>query len=46
MLTHGDNESSPYKTASVERIKRAFHAMLRRIALGKAKGENEDQPEG
>ncbi|QYD72127.1 tetratricopeptide repeat protein [Paraburkholderia edwinii] len=39
MLAHGDNGSFPYKTASVERIKRAFHAMLARIASGKVKGD-------
>jgi tetratricopeptide (TPR) repeat protein len=50
MLAHGDNASFPYKTAAVERIKRAFHVMLRRIALQKDKGEADqseaDQGEG
>jgi hypothetical protein len=41
MLAHGDNESFPYKTASVERIKRAFHAMLGRIASPKAQNGDE-----
>jgi tetratricopeptide (TPR) repeat protein len=40
MLVHGDNESFPYKTASVERIKHAFHAMLGRIAQRKEAGED------
>lgn len=39
MLVHGDNASFPYKTASVERIKQAFHAMLHRIALRTQKVE-------
>ncbi|CAB3750284.1 tetratricopeptide repeat protein [Paraburkholderia solisilvae] len=37
MLVHGGNEAFPYKTASVERIKRAFHMLLRRVALQKEK---------
>jgi tetratricopeptide (TPR) repeat protein len=28
MLVHGNNEAFPYKTAAVERIKKAFHSML------------------
>lgn len=33
MLVHGNNQQFPYKTAAVERIKNAFHAMLaRRVA--------------
>jgi tetratricopeptide (TPR) repeat protein len=32
MLVHGRNSSFPYKTEPVMRIKRAFHAMLERLA--------------
>jgi tetratricopeptide (TPR) repeat protein len=28
MLVHGNNDTFPYKTAAVERIKQAFHSML------------------
>jgi tetratricopeptide (TPR) repeat protein len=39
MLAHGDNDAFPYKTPSVERIKRAFHAMLGRIVQRRERGE-------
>ena len=32
MLVHGRNQQFPYKTAAVERIKQAFHALLERLA--------------
>ncbi|KFG95470.1 hypothetical protein GQ56_0120470 [Burkholderia paludis] len=32
MLVHGNNASFPYKTAAVERIRQAFHALLARRA--------------
>ncbi|WP_423371686.1 tetratricopeptide repeat protein [Burkholderia sp. LMG 32019] len=34
MLVHGNNECFPYKTAAVERIRQAFHALLARRATG------------
>jgi hypothetical protein len=33
MLVHQDNGPFPYKAPAVDRIKRAFDAMLRRMAL-------------
>jgi tetratricopeptide (TPR) repeat protein len=35
MLVHGNNEQFPYKTAAVERIKGAFHAMLARCVAAR-----------
>ena len=32
MLVHGRNQQFPYKTEAVERIKRAFHGLLKRLA--------------
>jgi tetratricopeptide (TPR) repeat protein len=32
MLVHGRNQQFPYKTEAVERIKRAFHGLLARLA--------------
>lgn len=33
MLVHGRNQQFPYKTEAVERIKRAFHGLLKRLAV-------------
>jgi hypothetical protein len=36
MLVHARNEGFLYKTPAVERIKRAYDAMLRRLVTGAA----------
>ncbi|MFP6560153.1 tetratricopeptide repeat protein [Paraburkholderia sp. B3] len=42
MLVHGNNQQFPYKTEAVERIKRAFHAMLaRRVAACQVQRERQ-----
>jgi hypothetical protein len=44
MLVHGRNQQFPYKTAAVERIKQAFHALLERLARqGQGQGQGNQQ---